>query len=327
MLKINQLAAFNEVMLTGSISQAARNLRRTQSSVSATIAGLEDDLGMALFERSGGRLHSVPEARYLHNECGEILRRIDTVAENMHRMKSLQTGELHIAAMPGPSMFLLPALIARHCCSQPQIRTNLVSRSSVGIYRLMSGQRYDIGLADYIPELSSEAALVDTEIYELRCFCALPEDHPLLDRNSVGPADLAEMPLATLGEEHAVHGEVMSVFERSGLKPDIRYMTQYFISLLTFVEQGFACAVVDPISAESYRLYKGNTSKLHFRLLDPPVYFRIALLTPRHRPHSIVARHFTGIMKGTLEKIRKASRDGYDRPVLTAGVSEPGTKR
>ena len=326
MLKVNQLTAFNEVMLTGSISEAARNLHRTQSSVSATIAGLEENLGMPLFERKGGRLHPVPEARYLHNECGEILRRLDTVADNMHRMKSLQTGELHVASMPGPSMFLLPNLIARHGRSQPQVRTNLVSRSSVGIYRLMSGQRYDIGLADYMPKLSSEAALIETEVYELRCLCALPDSHPLLDRKSIRPADLAEIPLATLGEEHAVHGEVMSVFERFGLKPDIRYMTQYFLSLLNYVEQGLACAIVDPISVESYRLYKDDSSKLDFRLLDPPVYFRIALLTPRHRPRSIVARHFTRILKSTLETIREASRDGYDRPVLDAGASEPAAQ-
>ena len=317
MLKVNQLAAFNEVMLTGSISQAARNLRRTQSSVSATIAGLEGDLGMPLFERSGGRLHPVPEARYLHNECGEILRRIETVADNMHRMKSLQTGELHIASMPGPSMFLLPNLIARHCSSKSQIRTNLVSRSSVGIYRLMSGQRYDIGLADYMPKLSSEAALIETEVYELRCLCALPDNHPLLDRKTVTPADLAGLPLATLGQEHAVYSEVAGIFERYGLKPEIPYMTQYFLSLLNYVERGLACAIVDPITAESHRLYKRGPPKLHFRRLDPAVYFRIALLTPRHRPHSIVARHFTSVLKEALEMIREASRDGNDCPVLT----------
>ena len=146
MLKVNQLMAFNEVMLTGSISEAARHLHRTQSSVSATIAGIEEELGMQLFERKGGRPHPVPEAQYLHNECGEILRRLETVSDNIHRMKSLQTGELHIASMPGPSVFFLPNLIARHCASQPDVSSNLVSRSSEGVYRLMSGQRYDVGL-------------------------------------------------------------------------------------------------------------------------------------------------------------------------------------
>ncbi len=299
--------AFNEVMLTGSISEAARHLHRTQSSVSATIAGIEEELGMQLFERKGGRLHPVPEAQYLHNECGEILRRLETVSDNMHRMKSLQTGELHIASMPGPSVFFLPNLIARHCASQPDVSSNLVSRSSEGVYRLMSGQRYDVGLADYIPELASEGSLIDTEVFELRCLCALPENHPLSNQDRITPANLQGLPLATLGREHAVFDEVAATFAQSGSTPNIRYMTQYFLSLLNYVEQGLACAVVDPISAETYRLNRDGESKLHFLPLEPTVHFRIAMLTPKHRPRSMIAKHFAERLKATLSSIRNSS--------------------
>ena len=45
-MNIRQLAAFREVMLTGSMSEAARNLNRTQPAVSAQIAGLEDQVGL-----------------------------------------------------------------------------------------------------------------------------------------------------------------------------------------------------------------------------------------------------------------------------------------
>ena len=303
MLKVNQLMAFNEVMLTGSISEAARHLHRTQSSVSATIAGIEDELGMQLFERKGGRLHPVPEAQYLHNECVEILRRLETVSDNMHRMKSLQTGELHIASMPGPSVFFIPNLIAQHGVSHPNIRSDVVSRSSEGVYRLMAAQRYDVGLADYIPALSAEASLIDSQVFEFRCLCALPEIHPLKDSAVVTPKDLEGLPLATLGQELAVNTEVKGIFAQVGLTPNIRYMTQYFLPLLTYVEQGLACAVVDPITVESYRLYKGDHSRLHFKPLEPAVYFRIVLITPKHRPSSVIANHFTERLKTALDSI------------------------
>lgn len=303
MLKVTQLMAFNEVMLTGSISEAARHLHRTQSSVSATIAGIEEELGMKLFERKGGRLHPVPEAQYLHNECGEILRRLEIVSDNMHRMKSLQTGELHIASMPGPSVFFIPNMIAQHGASQPNIRSNVVSRSSEGVYRLMAAQRYDVGVADYIPALSAEASLIDSQVFELRCLCALPEGHPLEDNGVITPKDLEGLPLATLGQEQAVYTEVMGIFAQGGLTPNIRYMTQYFLPLLTYVEQGLACAVVDPITAESYRIYKEGRMRLHFKRLDPAVYFRVVLITPKHRPSSIIAKHFAERLKTALESI------------------------
>ena len=44
-MNLKQLSAFREVMLTGTVSEAARNLYRTQPAISALIAGLEDDIG------------------------------------------------------------------------------------------------------------------------------------------------------------------------------------------------------------------------------------------------------------------------------------------
>ncbi len=55
-------------MLSGSMTEAARNMGRTQPAVSALIAGLEATVGNKLFERRGGRLHPVPEAHFLLKE-------------------------------------------------------------------------------------------------------------------------------------------------------------------------------------------------------------------------------------------------------------------
>lgn len=292
MLKVSQLKAFTEVMVTGSISQAARHLHRTQSSVSATIAGIEDDLQMKLFDRRSGRLYPVPEAHYLLNECREILRRLETVSDNMHRIKSLQTGEFSIASMPGPSVFFLPNLIVEHGHAHPNVQTKIVSRSSEGVYRLMAGQRYDIGLADYVPELSSEATLINTDVFEFRCLCLLPESHPLAGKGTLTPRDLDRHPIATLGDEHAVHGDIQRVFAQFNCQPNIRHTVQYFLSLISYVEAGLACAIVDPISVESYRLYKEGDVKLHIRRLEPEIPFRMAMITPKHRPASVIASHF-----------------------------------
>ena len=55
-MNLQQLAVFREIMNTGSMSAAARNLHRTQPAVSAALKALEDSLGMDLFHRDGRRL-------------------------------------------------------------------------------------------------------------------------------------------------------------------------------------------------------------------------------------------------------------------------------
>ena len=303
MLKVAQLQAFNEVMVTGSISQAARNLHRTQSSVSTTIANVEEELQMRLFERKSGRLRPVPEAEYFHSECIDILRRLDTVTDNMHRLKSLQAGELHIASIPGPSVFFLPSLIAENPTWAENIRTDILSRSAEGVYRLMSVQRYDIGLAEYIPELADDSSLLNTELFEFDCLCAIKSDDPLAKKAVITPHDLTNTSIATLGEEQAVNNEVRNSFYESRLQPRMMHTAQYFLSLFAYVERGVAVAIVDPISAASYRAHGFQSSQVVFKPFEPTVRFRLGLIRPTYRPSSNIAAHFYEQIREALNSI------------------------
>ena len=77
------------------------------------------------------------------------------------------------------------------------------------------------------------------------------------------------------------------------------FSTQYFIPLLTYVENGLACAVVDPVTAQSYKLYRsGQTAGVVFKPFHPDIAFELAILRPNHRPVSLLARDFADILVG-----------------------------
>jgi len=160
-MKVNQIKAFNEVMITGSVSEAARNLHRTQPSVSALIASLEQELGFSLFVRQKGRLYPVPEANYLHEECREVLARIERIDHTMKQIRSQSSGELRIVAMPGPSIFFLPDLISRFTQGRDDLRCSLISRGSEEVFQLVAAQQYELGIADPIEDKPLDTGLVD----------------------------------------------------------------------------------------------------------------------------------------------------------------------
>ena len=60
-MTLDQLRAFSAVAETGSFSAAARRLGRVHSAISQSVATLEDQLGVLLFER-GGRTPVLSEA-------------------------------------------------------------------------------------------------------------------------------------------------------------------------------------------------------------------------------------------------------------------------
>lgn len=289
-----QLSVFREVMKSGSVSQAARNLHRTQPAVSAAIRTLEQDLGLSLFLREGRRLVPVPEAYYLLEEATEILSRLQTTRQNISNMRDRTRGSLRIVAMPGPSSSLLPAFVSEFIGDNEEIKTTLATRSSPQVRSLIAAQSYDIGMCDIsgAPDAKED---YNSEITECACLCALPAGHPLAGRQVIRAEDLAGAPMGALQPEHSTFKSTQQAFARSGAAFNLRIEAQYFLPLFHFIERGQICAVVDVLSAVSYLHSQAAPHRVVFRPFTPEVPFSYAMLTPHGRPLSRLAAEFHGL--------------------------------
>lgn len=305
-MNLRQLQALREVMLTGSVSQAARNLARTQPAVSSMIASLERDIGLELFVRRAGRLHPVPEAHFLLAEANAILDRLAAAERTMRSVRDLQRGTIRIVTMPGPGVFLLPDLISRFVGDREGIKAELLSRSSPQVQQLVSVQQYDLGLADLGLADEAQSPLVSHEVFHFECLCALGGEDPLARCKAITARDLSGKPMAALYAAHPTHVQTRAAFEEMGAALNICFETQYFIPLLTFVERRLAYALVDPLSVESYRRYRGGDRTLVFRHFRPQVFLSVSVMTPLHRPLSTLARAFTATLKTELRRIESA---------------------
>ena len=302
-MNLNQLSAFREVMLTGSVTQAARNLFRTQPAISAQIAGLEEDVGLKLFERQGGRLHPVPEAHYLLQEATAIIDRLKAADRTMKSIRGLDEGTIQIVSMPGPSAFLLPDLIAKFVEPRERAKVSMIARSSIQVQQLIAVQQYDVGLADIGFAGFDESPLVDHDILRLECLCAMPADDALTDKTVVTAKDLSGKAMATLYEDHPNFIQTKAAFAKMDAVFNPRFEAQYFIPLLTYVERGLAYAIADPMAAKSYGLYKGADAAIVFRPFAPAVYLVSSIMTPNHKPPSNLARAFIAELRAELRRI------------------------
>ena len=313
-----QLAVFREVMRTGSFSEASRILGRTQPAISAMIANLETELGYRLFLRHSGRLIPVPEAYYLFEEANEILERLRSVEQNMSRIGHLEQGELRIACMPGPSVIVLPRLVTGFLRERRDVRIALLTRNSLQVRHLVATQKFDLGLADLDDRKVEDSGLLRFEPVIYECVCALPADDPLAARPVITPPDLTDRDLAALFPAHSTFIRTADAFAAYGVPFRPRFETQYFYPLLSFVEAGLACAVIDPLSAESYRLSRGAAGRVVFRPFFPAIPFTAAVVLPQHRPLSKLAEAFVRVLQDDLI----AHQRRYAEPAGKRGMAE-----
>jgi len=265
---------------------------------------------LKLFERRRGRLHPVPEAHYLLQESQLIIDGLSRTERTMKSIRDLDRGAIRMVAMPGPSVFLLPDMISRFARGREDVRVSLITRSSEQVQRLVSVQQYDLGLADLgFPDME-KSPLVDHDIMTFRCVCALHRSDPLANRERITPEDLDGKPMAALFEDHPTHRNIEKAFAAAGARLNIRFESQYFIPMFTYIENGLACAIIDPLSVRSYAFYRGGESAIVFRPFFPEILLVASIMTPAHRPPSNLVKAFSKQIRAELEQISRDFSEG-----------------
>ncbi|WMC12353.1 LysR substrate-binding domain-containing protein [Oceanimonas pelagia] len=307
MLTFQQLNAFRAIMLSGTVTEAARQLHISQPAVSRLLAQLEASLGFSLFERHKSRLLATREARAFMAEVDKAFIGLDRLEQAAAGIREHRGEQLVISALPAFSLSLLPQVIARFCRRFEGVSIGLVTHRSADVQARTRATQSDIGFADAMP---SEQGL-DHIPWVFDCVCLLPENHPLASRNTIAPGDLHGQPLIQLEPHLDPSGRVQHLLAEAGARPLTRIHTSLVASQAGLVAAGAGLALVDPFTAEAAR-----PLGLVSRPFAPAVPFRVDVLFPAFQPRSRLASAF---LDETLAWIR-------ERGIVMAGQGSSGPK-
>ena len=299
-LSLRQLSTFREVMRSGSISQAARALGRTQPAVSTMVQTLEGQLGFALFVRTQGKLTPTPEAYFFLEECEDILGRVERTERTLDRISSLNAGTLRIASHPAASSVFLPRLLTRFLRDKDDLNVSLIMRSSDLIEELVASQQFDVGFA----ETPAPRASIHQIDYDLECVCVLPADDPLAAADVVTPSDLDGRHMAVLFDEHQTALQTEAAFQSAGCHFNRRLELRTFLPGLQFVAAGVCVMVSDMITAYSHLLQAPDTNRLVIRRFRPRISNSVSILTPGYATQSMVARTFISELQAEVAQMQ-----------------------
>ncbi|SPF79117.1 HTH-type transcriptional regulator CysL [Aliiroseovarius pelagivivens] len=287
-ISIRQLQAFREVMRSGSVSEAARILGRTQPAVSALIANLEAELQLSLFRRQKGRLEPTPEAQFFAGEAEAILDRLVLSTRTMSEIGALTKGRLNIACMPAAANMLMPQLLGEFLRDKSDVHASLMMRASSTVTKWITSQQYDIGLA----ETPTPNPALDMQDFKLECMCAIPRDDPIAALDQIEAHTLDGKPMAALQEGHPNLAATKRAFDDQSAKFVQRFELRTFQPALILVEKGLCYCVCDPITVAGYKMLTPEPHAIVFRPFRPLVSLDVSILMPAHRPASKLANAF-----------------------------------
>lgn len=261
-MRLRQIEVFRAVMLSGSVSAAARMLHVSQPVVSRVLRHTELSVGFPLFERSRGRLAPTPEAHALYGQVKRAfaeIERVDALAANLRRGAS---GLLRIAATPSLAARMLPDALAAMRAAHPEVQCDLWAIHTRDIEDHLRAREIDCGIAIDPPERVAIASVV---LAESELMLVAPRAwHPA----GAVPTrrDLIDRPFITLSEATPLGDALGSLLEAAGwlVRPALRVQTYLLAGAL--VEKGLGYAFMDGFTAAS--LDPARVTALH---LSPTV--------------------------------------------------------
>lgn len=295
-LSFRQLATFREVMRSGSLSQAARAMGRTQPAISTMMQTLEDQLGFSLFTRAHGKLTPTPEAWFFLEECDEIIARVERTERTVERMSRAQSGRLQVACHPAASSMFLPKIMTEFLADKKDLKASLIMRSSDMIEDLIASQQFDIGFSE-TPKPRDSIHQIE---FALECVCAVPSNDPLAQRDVITPHDLDDRPIAVLFDQHNTALQTERAFRDAGCKFNKTIELRTFLPGLQFVASGLSVMICDMVTAYSYLLHPYPDHALTFRRFRPLISNNVSILTPGYSTQSIVTQQFITVLHGAV---------------------------
>ena len=201
----DNIAVFLAVLDHGSFSAAARALGRVPSAVSMTIAHLEAELGIELFERSSRHVRLTGFGEEFALRIRGILRSIDELEDLARASQDRLVGRLRLGVIPTVAPYLLPTLLANLSRLYKGLDLHVRETQTPRLIQELEEGRLDAAIVA-LP--SSESAFTEVTLLTESFVLVRPghdEGKPV-----PSPEALREMRLLLLEEGHCFRDQALS---------------------------------------------------------------------------------------------------------------------
>lgn len=156
------LKTFLTLLEQGSVERAARALRSSPATVTRHVSQLEEQLGCALFERTGRRLMPTRAGESIREHGLAMGLAAEAVARTLDRGAAELVGSVRIGATQGVACSLLPGILGELRQRHPGLRIDLIAGQRASD---LLGREADIAIRMFRPE---QGALVARKLCVLR---------------------------------------------------------------------------------------------------------------------------------------------------------------
>lgn len=221
--------------------RAAEVCHVTQSTLSAAVRQLENEIGAPLIERDKRFKGFTPEGKVLLEWAKRVVAERATLDQQIGMLRGELTGEIAIGVIPTatPTIGLLTTPLSR---VHPKVTLQIVSRTSNEIQRMLDEFILDVGITylDNEPLHGVDAY----PLYAERYILLTPARGPFQGRESVTWSEAADTPLCLLTPTMQNRRILNAIFDSVGRTPNAQAETNSVMTLCSHIRTGVWSSVL-----------------------------------------------------------------------------------
>ncbi|AGN70517.1 LysR family transcriptional regulator [Paenibacillus caseinilyticus] len=282
-MELLQLQYFRTVARMEHMTKAAQELRIAQPALSKTIARLEKDVGVPLFDRDGRQIRLNTYGRTFLDKVEAALTLLEEGQREVADLAGLEHGSIHLAAS---TLERLSEPLSGFLSLHPKVSLRITQAAMVEMAHQMEAGELDLCFTPLPmdgPDWGSVSVLKE-EVY-----LAVPPGHRLAGRKSVRLSEAAEEPF--IGYKEGYHFQKMNdgFFRAAGFMPHFVCRVDEPAAIAKLVGSGLGVALTGGCG--------GPNAPIHLLSIDDPVCRReFQLVWHNKRYLSMAARKFRDYM-------------------------------
>ncbi|MGG3467382.1 LysR substrate-binding domain-containing protein [Neobacillus pocheonensis] len=237
-MELLQLQYFLTVARLEHVTEAARSLHVTQSSLSKTIQRLEEDLGVPLFDRIGRKLRLNEFGSRFLRRAERALFELEQGKQELSDLSSPEHGTLELAVTTAST---LPNILREFRKKRPNIQFHVQMLTTKEMVTLLRRGEVDFCLSS--PPIQGDD--IECQIVFIDpILVAVPKGHRLADRSSVSLTELRDEWFVGVKKGYGTRDLVDSICKSIGFVPKYVYEGDEPARLSTLVEAEIGIAFI-----------------------------------------------------------------------------------
>ena len=241
-LTLKQIRYFIATADFGQISQAAKEFNISQSTVTASIRQLEEEVGMPLFERLPSGVSLTNEGARFLQHARNIMAAVNEAVQTPLSTEINLSGSIRVGITTTVAGYFMPKLYVRFTRSYPNLKLEMIEASRPEVEKSLLKGDLDIAVI-LVSNLGDKQHLKFETLVRSKRRLWLPSNHPLLEAKTITFGDVAKESYVMLTSDEADQ-TAGKYWMPTGLSPKTIFTTSAVEAVRSMVAAGVGVTIL-----------------------------------------------------------------------------------